>query len=425
MNKVSPISNDQVITKQTLKFNIKTFGTITSKDSTFEGKIYASKEIKLERVNALKTVVSKQQLRWENPEMIESSAGSIRARNDIKLKGVRCHGKTKSSLGKIDADCCNLKKVSARKDVHLINTFARKVSVLSGGLSIKFSGSRKAVYKMLSARDDISLHSIKVSGKVVSEEGVINAERCSLNKVFSCEGLSLIDTPAKTCKDTNGSIAIISTGSKLSYGKIRAQKNIFLKNISVKRKVKTKTGRISAVDCDLAVIKGADNVKLLESSACSVLLKISKVRKGILNLHNSQIKNDVVIEMQTGPLPEVSISMNLEDNDSSESSSNLFLEHISALNFVQLYEGTTGKINNEPYKYVGRKFVLQPKDKKYLPSNTVLLEIQGGVIKGNIIFKGCNGEVSLSAGAVLCGEIITTSKRPLGFSYTLESYASG
>lgn len=425
MNKISPISYDQKIFKETLKYNIKTFGMIISRDSTLEGKIYAFKGIQFERVNALKTIASGQQLKWENPVMMKSSARSIRAKGDIQLKGVRCHGKTKSSAGKIYAGNCSLKKVFARKGIHLVDTGARKVTVLSGELSIQFSGSKKDVFKQLSAQDNITLHSIKVSGKVVSEKGVISAKECCLNKVFSCEGISLINSPAKACKDTNGNVAIISTGSKLSYGKILAQKNIFLKNISVKQKVKTKTGRISAVGCDLAVIKGADSIKLLDSKACSVLLKISKVRKGILNLQNSQINNDIVVAMQTGPLPEVSISMNLENNNSSESSSNLFLEHISALNFVQLYEGTTGRINNEPYKYVGRKFVLQPKDKKYLPSNTVLLEIHGGVIKGNIIFKGCNGEVSLSAGAVLCGEIITTSKRPLGFSYTLESYASG
>lgn len=372
---------------QTLINDYCTTSRLAAMNSRFEGNVEAHQGIKLNKVIGIKDVtcsrgfikvkdsqlnnvkardginlfdtsashieVSLGSLSWINNKMIQYSAQSIEACDGILLKGVSCLGKTTSPMGKIKAENCILEGVIAREEIHLINSVAKIVKVRMGNLKIKHYDLEKASFKKLFASKEIALQTVTVAKKVICSMGKIKARNCKLHHLKARDGISLINTSATSCQVDMGQLSIIATETPFSYQSIDARDDIGIRNIKVEQLLKSHYGEIHAMKCILSAVEVYYSIEMLESTASSVLLK-AHYGKGFCTFTDSIIEGDLIVK------------------ENAIQSRSIFGKRSTSASSLQ-------------------------------ETNEIKLVIKGGIIKGNIIFRGCKGKVTLLEGAEVKG----------------------
>ncbi len=348
--------DESVIVNRTLKTNYSTQGNFRAENSTLEGKIEARDGMILNQV--------------------------------ISLKEVKC------SMGTIEAEYSQLEKVKARDGAELTETDAKHVEVSMGKLTWTNSQT-KVPASSISARDGMHLKGVHCEGDTTCSMGKIKAQNSIFNNITSrdgmhltecqaqeatvemgsleaknCQfvatnardGMTLVDSPAESCNVSMGSLKITAQGPSLTYKQISGRDGVSLTNIQATDSVESVLGNLYAKDCRLSSILASQQIELVRTTAESACLHVSKSGTVILNV--STIEGDLVIE----------------------ESKNIIINS----GFIS---GTI-YINGQPYN-----------PNQSTSTKTLEIKIYGGTIKGNIIFRNCQGSVKLLDGAQVAGKV--------------------
>lgn len=119
----------------------------------------------------------------------------IKAKEDIIVNmGSVIHAKTQSKQGGLMAEDSTLSEVRVKKQTELTNTTAKTVQVKEGSLTVRYRKQEVLPnFELLKAKLGIEMTNI-AANEVISKEGKILAKHCRFEKISSSQNIELIDT---------------------------------------------------------------------------------------------------------------------------------------------------------------------------------------------------------------------------------------
>ncbi len=352
-------------------------------------------------------------VRWRSSEDFKrTSFDEIVSGNLTQLSNVDCN-LARTQTGKIIAKGCYLDTV-ASKHVELIDCEGKIVKASSGSaIVVNSEKNPTTAFEKIEAKVLITLKKIRVTQTVQCTEGKVLAKDCVLNNVTARDGIKFKNVAVHNCEARSGEIKYICKKKRLTSHNLFAANKIFLKNVNVKEKVESKTSSLKANICKLNEVHAVGKISLICTSAEKVFLTIVNGEPGLVQLHDSTINSDLIIEYKDSITPVNYLTEGELSIYSSEKHFNitcgdmLNLEaSLSSLNKDIFAEGTKGKINNKNYVFTKGKFVLlASSEENLLQKDAILVRITGGTIIENIIFKGFEDQIKYELDSLLLGNI--------------------
>lgn len=244
-------------------------GNVTALESQLNS-VEARDKVALTDSFANKVICSVGRIVWQNKKR-EGEASLISARDSIELMNIISQ-RVVSSTDKISATNCLLGQVESRDGARLTNCGARSIVVSVG--PVNFTNSEKdlkQITESISARDQVTLEGIVVSGHVKSSTEQVKAVNCRLNSVEARDAIHLTDCIADQLASSTSEV-IYANGEQLakeSVAKISARDKVRLTGINVRGLVESSTESVRAERCQLADVTARDDIDLLNSSARS------------------------------------------------------------------------------------------------------------------------------------------------------------
>lgn len=281
------------------------------------------------------------------------------------------------------------------------------------------------IVRPLEGQVELSSSSLSLNGvsglKAVKSKNGVQSENSEIGSIEARDRIELTDTCASRVISSMGKIEWKNKKQGAEAQLIQARSSVDLLNINCKE-VLVSEGDVLAEKSTLGKVEAVKSVRLVQTLADKIILRVNQNSPGNIVLDRSQIKGNVVIV----PISDSDFShaairepcdICIEKGFYLEASGNSFRVRIDNPEILKkyksifngtLWEGARGYYNDKPCVFSQGKLVRVDKeaDAKEKQEAVLHVTIDGGQVDGDVVFEGCKGVVSLQNQASLRGRIV-------------------